>query len=153
MNHKELVSRAARWLSNSQGCAFVLTEPCVPIEQPDVTGWTFNAWCVVVEVKASRNDWLRDADKEHRSGLGVGNERWYFVPAGLISPNEVQEPWGLAYCHWNKVTVVKSAGKRSGIGTVDILQTVRLLVACLRRATLPSPAPPALLPGCEDYQV
>jgi len=53
---------------------------------------------VLVEVKVSRGDFLADARKPHReAGNGIGLFRYYMCPAGLISPDEVPERWGLLW--------------------------------------------------------
>lgn len=55
---------------------------------------------VLIEAKTSRADFKRDGHKPHRfydqDGGKYGiSDRYYIVPDGLVSPDEVQEPWGL----------------------------------------------------------
>ncbi|EKF7417516.1 TPA: hypothetical protein MXR76_002063 [Pseudomonas aeruginosa] len=68
---------------------------------PDAIGFravTAETETVLVEVKVSRGDFLADARKPHRAvGNGVGLFRYYMCPAGLISPDEVPERWGLLW--------------------------------------------------------
>lgn len=89
MTHAELVSRAARWLK-SQGCGtIVATKLYVPgFEEPDAIGWWSHGRSLLVECKASRADFLRDAGKPFRRfpGLGMGSRpgggwsRWPVAP-------------------------------------------------------------------------
>jgi hypothetical protein len=68
---------------------------------PDAIGFravTAETETVLVEEKVSRGDFLADARKPHREvGNGVGLFRYYMCPAGLISPDEVPERWGLLW--------------------------------------------------------
>jgi hypothetical protein len=55
---------------------------------------------VLVEAKTSRSDFKRDKHKPHRfydqDGGKYGiSDRYYLVSDGLVTPDEVQEPWGL----------------------------------------------------------
>jgi hypothetical protein len=65
---------------------------------------------VLVEVKVSRADFLRDAKKTHRhTGCGMGQERWYLAPPGILRAADLPEGWGLAEAHAGVVRVVKPA--------------------------------------------
>lgn len=96
--HRELVERAGRWLRGSMKCSAVLLEPRYGSggEVPDAIGWR-GGRSILVECKASRADFLRDRGKgSRRSGWGLGDERWYFAPAGMLDADEAPVGWGLA---------------------------------------------------------
>ena len=46
----------------------------------------------------SRSDFHRDKKKHFRRNpwQGMGQERWYLTPAGLLKPSDLPEDWGLA---------------------------------------------------------
>jgi hypothetical protein len=94
--HKELVSRAEKWLRSSRGCAVVITELRTAAgEIPDAIGWK-GCESTLVECKTSRSDFQRDHNKMwHRANAGVGNLRYYLVPVGLVKREEVPPNWGL----------------------------------------------------------
>ncbi|WP_210498333.1 hypothetical protein [Vibrio crassostreae] len=109
-NHKEITEKAVKWLKKSLGqggCACHVAISEFPTgwtgEIPDAIGFRANSEAlggsVVCEVKVSRSDFLADAKKPHRNGsvLGVGKHRFYVVPEGLISIEELPEGWGLVY--------------------------------------------------------
>ncbi len=111
-NHSELVIRAGRWLENYSGrlgnyrCALVLTEyKCYANEIPDAIGFRSDK-SILIECKATRQDFFADGNKTHRHGLKrLGNERFYLVPTGLVSKEEIPEGWGLLFAHDKKITI------------------------------------------------
>lgn len=98
MSHDELVGRAARWLKTRFGCGVVATElRCQSSEEPDAIGFRYGGtWSVLVEVKVSRSDFLADRKKQRHHVRGMGQERWYLTPPGLVRPEELPDGWGLA---------------------------------------------------------
>lgn len=104
--HDKLVSKAANFLKYEKNCAVVLEEhDCATAggEIPDVIGWK-NRRSYLVECKTSRSDFFRDRKKSFRkpghelqTRYGMGWYRYYFVPEGLVKPEEVPENWGLVY--------------------------------------------------------
>ncbi len=105
MTHGELTDKAARWLKRHREN---ITVPNCPIiakdlvslngtgEVPDVLGFNYSR-SVMIEVKVSRADFLRDKKKQFRNGNDTGELKFYCCPAGLIKPDEVPEKWGLLY--------------------------------------------------------
>jgi hypothetical protein len=94
--HSDLVITAAAWLRTSQRCAIVITDMVsAAAETPDAIGFT--SWhSILIECKASRADFRRDADKAcRRRGGGMGCERFFMAPAGMLKPEEMPEGWGL----------------------------------------------------------
>lgn len=102
ITHQELVDIAHKWVLKKTSCgvAFKELRTCASNgETPDVIG--FGAWChsVLVECKASKSDFLADKKKSFRKdpSLGMGTQRFYCCPAGMISKEEIPEGWGLVY--------------------------------------------------------
>ena len=86
MTHAQLVEKAVRWLRNYR-CGVVLSEQaCVSGEMPDAIGWKRACHSVLVECKVTRSDFLADRAKPFRlkPEQGVGCERFYLVPAGIV---------------------------------------------------------------------
>lgn len=134
MTHHKLVERAVAWL-RGYGCGVVLSEQsCASGETPDAIGWKRGCHSVVVECKISRADFLADKEKPFRlkSGKGMGCERFYLAPAGLIGEDELPVGWGLVELRGREVEVVRSSAKdlRSSLG---FRYEMNLLLASLRR--------------------
>jgi len=85
-------------------------------EKPDAIGFAYGLSCVV-ECKVSRADFLRDRKKPHAmyATTGMGRQRWYLTPVGLVSADEVPEWCGLAYAHGRSVEVVRIAPHRADL--------------------------------------
>jgi hypothetical protein len=99
MTHEELVSIAARWLTNTLHCRVVLTEPraiTAICECPDVIGWV-RGKSIVVECKTSYADFLADKKKLCRQEgyEGLGHWRFYLSLPSLIHSYELPDGWGL----------------------------------------------------------
>lgn len=106
--HAAMCSRAVRWLIN-MGCRCAVKEITTvsTTEICDAVGFKDDT-CIVVEVKTSRADFLRDAKKSHRGeGKGMGAYRYFMAPAGMIKPDEVPEGWGLVEVSGKICRVVK----------------------------------------------
>jgi hypothetical protein len=134
MTHAQLVEKAVRWL-RSYRCGVILSEQaCVSGEMPDAIGWKRACHSVLVECKVTRSDFLADRAKPFRlkPRSGVGCERFYLVPAGLIRRNELPEGWGLLEHRHNKIEMVQPSEKnlRCAIG---FRYEMNLLLASLRR--------------------
>jgi len=109
-NHTELCKLGAKWLKRHQqnavipNCSTVATE-MVTIERkiPDIIGWNSHA-SVLIEIKVSRSDFLKDKSKPFRINpeKGVGEYRYYLCPEGLVKEDELPANWGLLYFKENK---------------------------------------------------
>lgn len=98
ISHGYLVERACKWLRNTRGCSVVLAEPMCQVirQQPDAIGFTPRGWSIAVECKMSLRDYRSDFQKAWRQvELGVGQEKWYFAPQGLIDPDSLPDNCGL----------------------------------------------------------
>jgi hypothetical protein len=137
VTHAKLVSLAVQWLRRYR-CGVVLSEQaCVSGEMPDAIGWKNACHSVLVESKASRADFLADRDKSFRRTpeIGVGSERYYLAPRGLIRVEELPAGWGLLEVSGREMERVKTSAKnlRSAIG---FQYEMNLLLASLRRVEI-----------------
>jgi hypothetical protein len=128
---------AVRWL-RSYRCGVVLSEQaCVSGEMPDAIGWKRTCHSVLVESKVSRADFLADRAKPFRQKAenGVGCERYYLVPRGLIRIDELPGGWGLLEVSGREIERVKASAKnlRSDAG---FQSEMNLLLASLRRVEI-----------------
>jgi hypothetical protein len=157
MTHSALVELAVRWLRSSYRCGIILSEQaCCTGEVPDVIGWKGvsrgvpgarrarrGASCrsVLVECKISRADFLADRGKPWRQDEaaqgGLGCERFYMAPAGLISAAELPSGWGLLVVRNRKVEIAVACNKRKSLRTSEgLLNEMNLLLASLRRVEI-----------------
>ena len=135
MTHAQLVDYAVEWL-HSHRCGIILSEQyCATGEVPDAIGWKGFCRSVLVECKATRADFLADAGKPFRlkPEEGLGSERFYLAPPGLIAPAELPRHWGLLECTRKGVRVVVKASRLDQRTTVGLMKEMNLLLASLRR--------------------
>lgn len=128
---------AVRWLRRYR-CGVVLSEQvCVSGEMPDAIGWKKACHSVLVESKVSRADFLADRDKPFRRNAenGVGCERYYLAPKGLIRIEDLPAGWGLLEVCGREIERVKPSAKnlRSEAG---FRNEMNLLLASLRRVEI-----------------
>jgi hypothetical protein len=134
MTHAQLVEKAVRWL-RAYRCGVVLSEQaCASGEMPDAIGWKRASHSVLVECKISRADFLADREKPWRQKPegGVGCERFYLSPGGMVRSEEVPAGWGLLELRNRGVEMVKASAKdlRTAKG---FRFEMNLLLASLRR--------------------
>lgn len=140
--HAALQAACVRWLKRQQdgphrrsGCPVVVTdiETCAS-ETPDVIGWN-SMISVLVECKASRADFFRDAKKPHRIySQGIGNRRYYAAPEGLLKLDEIPEEWGLLEMdQQGKINATKEAVDRA-LNRDSLTEERRIFVSIMRRA-------------------
>jgi hypothetical protein len=134
MTHAQLVEKAVRWL-RSYRCGVVLSEQaCISGEMPDAIGWRRACHSVLVECKVTRSDFVADRAKPFRvkPERGVGCERFYLVPAGMLRREELPAGWGLLEHRGGKIEMTRSSTKnlRSATG---FRYEMNLLLASLRR--------------------
>ena len=134
MTHAQLVSKAVHWLRRYR-CGVILSEQaCVSGEMPDAIGWKRACHSVLVECKVTRADFLADRAKPFRlkPQQGVGCERFYLVPAGLIRREELPSGWGLLELRHNKIDTTQLSAKNLHTA-VGFKYEMNLLLASLRR--------------------
>ena len=134
MTHAKLVETAIAWLRRYR-CGVVLSEQaCASGETPDAIGWKKKCHSVLVECKVTRADFLADRAKPWRQqpGAGVGSERYYLTPQGLIHVDELPSGWGLLEVCGREIEMVKRSARdlRSPVG---FEYEMNLLLASLRR--------------------
>jgi len=134
MTHRQLVEKAVRWLRTYR-CGVVLSEQaCVSGEMPDAIGWKHACHSVLVECKVSRADFLVDRQKTFRlkPEKGVGSERFYLTPPGLVKVEELPVGWGLLEYRRGRIELQHSSAKnlRTAQG---FRYEMNLLLASLRR--------------------
>ena len=129
--HKSLVSLGVRWLRSR--CSIVFYEfATYGNESPDVIGWR-SGLSILIECKASRADFIRDAKKFSRRvpEFGMGQHRYYLCPPGVIGVDDLPPDWGLLWAQNRRVKIMKLAdGQRAR----NELGEIRFLVSMLRRA-------------------
>lgn len=136
VTHAVLVALAARWLHGTMKCGLVVTERLAPgaDEAPDAIGWTTydGQRSILVECKVSLEDWRADRQKPSRAdAAGMGRERWYLTPAGLLGGCELGG-WGWAEVRGGRVRRRVEPRPRTGpeVRTAEY----PLLLAVARRA-------------------
>ena len=103
-------------------------------EVPDVIGWA-GTGSVMIECKASRADFLRDATKPSRKkpALGMAHRRYYLCPAGVLKVEDMPPRWGLLWAEKNRVIVQREA---RGFPQRNLLAEIQFLSSMLRRAQI-----------------
>jgi hypothetical protein len=108
ITHTELVELGRDWLirpfaacaeHGHYGCNVVITELVANTwggEIPDVIGFCQHK-SILIECKASRGDFAADKHKPFRENadFGLGSQRWFMAPMGVIPLDTVPEKWGL----------------------------------------------------------
>ncbi len=137
MTHAQLVEKAVNWLRRYR-CGVVLSEQaCVSGEMPDAIGWKRACHSVLVECKVSRSDFLADRAKPFRlkPEQGVGCERFYLVPAGLVRREELPQGWGWLELRRGRIEMAQASAKNLRTAT-GFRYEMNLLLASLRRVEL-----------------
>ena len=112
LTHTELVHRAYRWLLGAGKCVVAVTERGaqdvqIGTEIADAIGWHWDGRSTVIEVKTTHADFLADRSKPHRNGdSGLGDQRYFMCPRGVIERAELPEGWGLLYATAGRVNVM-----------------------------------------------
>lgn len=153
MTHTQLVDIARRWLVQVKRCSVVTTEikhqqVC---ESPDALGWDYLS-SHLIEVKATRADFLSDRKKPFRinSGQGMGCHRWYLAPQGVIFPEDLPSGWGLLEVPVGKKTprVVRDSQPQEYNAKAETL----ILISLLRRGAITAPGVNIRVFTIEVYQ-
>jgi hypothetical protein len=101
LTHSYLVDVAYQWLRDYRSCLLFTKEfgAGTMHEIPDAIGFKMNN-SILVECKISRSDFKADEKKVVRryDQWAMGQERWFLVPKGLVTANEIPADWGLLYC-------------------------------------------------------
>jgi hypothetical protein len=138
MTHAQLIRLGETWL-RKRGCRIVLSEQTAESgEIPDVIGWRADCHSIIIECKISRSDFLSDQHKRarQRPDKGMGRERWYLTPTGLIRAEELPEGWGLLEVHRNETKVLVRPRANSHLKQKGLMAEMALLLASLRRVEI-----------------
>jgi hypothetical protein len=74
---------------------------------PDAIGWNAHGASILIECKSNKPDFLQDKYKTYRrDGAGLGNQRYFLTPKGLVKPTEVPEGWGLLEVEGDRIDCV-----------------------------------------------
>jgi hypothetical protein len=136
MTHAQLVRMAERWLRSRYRCGIVLSEQsCISGETPDVIAWKGKCRSVMVECKISRADFLADREKPFRKDptQGMGCERLYCAPRGMITQAELPKGWGLLEAKGRELSLAVKPARNSQRGEAGLMLEMNLLLASLRR--------------------
>jgi hypothetical protein len=133
MTHAELVQMARKWLIKARQCNVVLSETQAQNgEIPDSVGWR-GQYSIKIECKVSRADFRKDLKKWYRnSGYGIGQQRFFMAPAGVIPVDELPPGWGLLEVSGNVVRTVREESLLYFDEHISSAE-VPMLVAALRR--------------------
>jgi len=136
MTHQQLVRLAEQWLRKRYRCGIVLSEQsCASGETPDVIGWKGSCRSVVIECKISRADFFADQEKPFRKQpeAGMGCERFYLAPQGMLAPAELPSGWGLLECKGREISIALKPRRQSLRTEIGFKWEMNLLLASLRR--------------------
>jgi hypothetical protein len=134
MTHEKLVAKGVAWLRTYR-CGIVLSEQsCSSGETPDAIGWKRGCHSVIVECKISRSDFVLDQEKPFRRkpDTGMGCERFYLTPSGLLDQKELPIGWGLLELHGRSVEMICPSSKKLRCAA-GFRHEMNLLLASLRR--------------------
>ena len=135
-HHARLVMHAVAWLRRHYKCGIILSEQyCATGEIPDIIAWKGFCKSVLVECKVSRADFLADAAKPFRliPKDGMGSQRFYLAPTGIIRAEELPRHWGLLELRGRDVRMTVKPGRADLRGEVGLRKEMNLLLASLRR--------------------
>lgn len=137
MTHRTLVNKAKQWLLGRHWSIAVTELSTSAGETPDAIGFKSSGGrSIVVECKVSREDYLCDWNKIFRQfqDLGMGNERYFFTPEGMLNIEELPEGWGLL--EYFAVRGIVKVIKTSDSFEANKLNEVKFLVSIIRRLQL-----------------
>jgi hypothetical protein len=102
LTHQDLVESAYKWVLSNTPCNIAFKELVSwnsTGEIPDVIGFGSNGFSVLIECKVSRSDFLVDQRKSFRiyPHHGMGSQRFYCCPIGLLKKEDLPKGWGLIY--------------------------------------------------------
>ncbi len=137
LSHKELVDRAFGFLKGGLNCSVTFKERRgSTTENPDAIGFR-QGFSFLIECKASRGDFLSDKKKPFRKRPqdGMGYERYFMAPVGMLEPSEMPESWGLieVYPKARKNHPVKVAKNSEPFNERNLRAEVSYLVSSIRR--------------------
>lgn len=97
----DLIGFSVRWLKKTMRCSVVFSGLAAESgERPDALGWTSDQ-SFTIQCFSERRAFLADLCLPWRMNpeTGVGRQRYYLVPAGLVHSSEPKNGWGLLFAH------------------------------------------------------
>jgi len=124
MTHDDMIKLGVKWLQKPyaniasyghSSMSVIVTELATGMEIPDVLGFASNRGeTVLIEAKVSRSDFMADLKKPFRNPIcphqGMGDQRWYIAPKGVILVELLPPRWGLL--EYNEVERKLTVAKR-----------------------------------------
>lgn len=145
MTHKEMVEISRAWLYDHGKCFVVICEPKCSGEQPDAIGWDSGGFSTLIECKTSKQDLVRDEEKEHRiRPIQMGHSRYFMLPRALAGQIGIahRDGWGtLVVEDDGAVSVWHKAPDNFGRGMASVRAEMRLLVNVLSNKSQRTGAP------------
>ena len=135
VTHEALATRAVAWLLGTCRCKVAISELVTACrEVPDAIGWRHGGHSILVECKTSRRDFLNEQHKGcERVGRRMGDERWYFAPAGVLHPSDMPPGWGLLELRGDRVYKLVSPTKHSDATPVTKREELVLMTSAMAR--------------------
>ena len=98
----------------------------------DAVGWLYNCDSILIECKVSLADYYADRKKPFRRdpAKGIGRERYFFAPKGLVDPKTLPRRWGLI--EWDGKNAKRTI-KAKPFNRWARRQEMFLLVSAMRR--------------------
>jgi hypothetical protein len=144
ITHAELVELGRDWLIHTfmntapwghYGCGVVVTELSTATwggEIPDVLGFCDNL-SILIECKTSYSDFYADKNKPFRNDapeFGLGAQRWYLAPVGIIPIDKVPSKWGLLEVTHGRIVLMT---KKAEIQERNYNSEQAILISLMRR--------------------
>ena len=113
ITHKQLCTKTATWLQNKNfAYRIVITElKTFAGEIPDNIGFNGSGGSILIECKISLADFNKDKEKHFRKyeEMGMGDERYFCAPKGILKPEIIPEKWGLIEYENNRFYTTKES--------------------------------------------
>jgi hypothetical protein len=98
-------------------------------ETPDVIGFWAGGKSMLIECKASRNDFLADKNKHFRreTEMGMGNERYFLAEDGIINIEDLPDGWGLLKITDKQIREVKKSAHFESNKNAELTMIISVL--------------------------
>ena len=145
LSHEDLRKIAVQWLKTRTipyksgpprgGLCSIIASELVSsaTDTPDAIGWNSYGKSILIECKSNRSDFYQDGTKTRSAfGQGMGNQRYYLAPRGIIPVEKVPADWGLLETDGRYVECVVRAPKRE-LPAVEQCNEKLILMSLIRR--------------------
>jgi hypothetical protein len=130
--HSVLIDFARAWLWKQRCCLVITDMTHGGRETADAIGWS-GRFSILIECKASRSDFLADAKKPFRRepDRGMGVQRYFCAPKGMIRVDELPESWGLLELGASGLRMTRESGRFEAQD--GSREEISLLLSAIRR--------------------